>query len=119
MKKLISLIFLSTWVFGAVSAFAPNACENMPCCTYNMQNISSVKALHCEILVCNMASPSQKSQTKLKEALFSHKHNVSSDVVFTTRKEFVLSHTLLHVSFQSQKIRDGCSTYLELQHFLI
>jgi len=119
MKKLISLIFLSTWVFGALGAFAPNACENMPCCASNISDISSLRALHCGMEACNMAAPLQPNQAKFEETLFPKKHSVSSTALFSLKKDFVLPQTLLHVSFQSHKIRDGCPTYLELQHFLI
>ena len=66
-----------------------------------------------------MTSVPQNIQLKRAEALSPQRGVFVSDLLAPEKKAFDFSENVLLISSYQQRIRDGCQTYLKLQHFLI
>ncbi len=120
---MFSLMIVSTWILSMVVLCGSYICKDVSCCSSSViLNVNEgspiLRALHCNMASCKI-STSQNIQTKKTEVSSLQKERLISNIVISTRKDLDFPENSLSTSSANQRIRDGCSTYLRLQHFLI
>ena len=123
MKKLISLVIISSWMAGTLCLYARVTCAGMDCCSEVLstpaENETNLKAVECPMASCAMTSGTQDIQAKRTGVLSSTQQGFTSVFLVQGKNDLDFSRENSLLSSYQLRIRDGCHTYLELQHFLI
>ena len=123
MKKLISLVIISSWIVGALCLHTRVACAGMGCCTQEVstpaENGASLRALECHMAACAMTSSTQNIQVKRTEVLSNTQQGFTSVFLVQGKNDLNFSRENSLLSSYQLRIRDGCQTYLVLRHFLV